>query len=51
MNKFFKIGLAVLGIIFGAVEIVSGGKDLVDAIKETPEVEEENKEEITEESE
>ena len=49
MNKFFKIGLAVLGIIFGAVEIVSGGKDLVDAIKEEPE--EEKKEEITEESE
>ena len=49
MNKFFKICLAVLGIVFGTVEIVSGGKDLFDAIKEEPE--EEKKEEPTEESE
>lgn len=47
-NKFFKIGIAVLGIIFGIVEAVSGGKDLIDAIKETPE---ENAEEKDKESE
>ena len=46
-NKIFKIGLAVLGIIFGGAEIFSGTKDLVTAIRETPE--EENSEEITEE--
>ena len=36
-SKFFKIGIAILGIIFGIVETVSGSKDLIDAIKETPE--------------
>lgn len=48
-NKFFKIGLAVISIIFGIVETVGGGKDLVEAIKEQPEETEETKEETKEE--
>ena len=47
-NKFFKIGVAVISIIFGIVEAIGGGKDLVEAIKEKPE---ENTEEKNEESE
>lgn len=47
-NKFFKIGLAVLSIIFGIVEAVGGGKDLVDAIKEKPDETTEEKEEGSE---
>ena len=47
-NKFFKIGIAVISIVFGIVEAIGGGKDLVDAIKEKPE---ENTEEKNEESE
>lgn len=49
-NKFFKIGLAVISIIFGIVEAVGGGKDLIDAINEKPEETEET-EEKNEESE
>lgn len=47
-NKFFKIGVAVISIVFGIVEAIGGGKDLVEAIKEKPE---ENTEEKNEESE
>ena len=46
-NKFFKIGVAVISIVFGIVEAIGGGKDLVEAIKEKPE---ENTEEKNEES-
>ena len=38
-SKIVKIGLAVLGIIFGGFEIVDGIKDLIDVTKETPEEE------------
>lgn len=40
-SKIVKIGIAILGIIFGVVETISGSKDLVDAIKEKPEESEE----------
>lgn len=35
-SKIVKIGIAILGIIFGVVETVSGSKDLIEAIKEDP---------------
>ena len=47
-NKFFKIGVAVLSIIFGIVEAISGGKDLIEAVKETPEEKNEEKDEEAE---
>ena len=50
-NKIFKIGLAVLGMVFGAAEIFSGTKDLVSAIKEEAPEEEKSKEaEVVEET-
>ncbi len=36
-NKFFKIGIAILSIVFGIVEAIDGSKDLIEAIKENPE--------------
>lgn len=36
-SKLLKIGLAVIGIIFGALQVGSSTKDFVEAVKETPE--------------
>ena len=47
-SKFFKIGVAVISIIFGIVEAIGGGKDLLEAIKETPEEKTEEKNEESE---